>query len=311
MPKLIVIRMHPVGPAAGDDFRSYLNGLTIIAQDLAFDRLQGQEIGRAFFDSDRTRSRIVQHFTVITVDPPNERLHPVATAVIEVQEPIGWPEHRSSDIRLRILRGSQELRGHDIHYNVPVIFRDTLPPPEEYARLEPVGMHLALPPPGVGVDPGDPDLGIPGDGMSPSFAELRAMVEKVLSQDPGPGDPPDITRLTPAQCRHIASEIVWNRQASPLPLPPRPLETLYERRPTPDPFIDADRKRFEAEVAGYYATHNAEAERLSRYIFAMSAAMFAEARSRVANRVSFRFPVRPGVTSQGSHIREAEVILTP
>jgi hypothetical protein len=311
MPNLVIIRLLPSEPTTAAEFERYLSGLTLIAHDISFGRLQGQEIGRASYDLDRPRSRIVQHFTVITVDPPNERLHPVATAVVEIQEPIGWPEHRSSDIRLRILRSGQELRGHDIHYNVPVIFRDTLPQPEEYARLEPVGMHLALPPPGVGVDPGDPGLGIPGDGTPPRFTELRAMVEKVLSQDPGPGDPPDITRMTPAQCRHIASEIVWNHQASPLPLPPRPLEILYERQPTPDPFITADRKRFEAEVAAYYATHNAETERLSRYIFAMSAALFAEARSREANRVSFRFPVRPGVTGPSSHIREAEVILTP
>ncbi|WP_428265995.1 hypothetical protein [Haliangium sp.] len=310
MPNIIIIRIHPTEPTAGDDFTAYLSGLTLIAYDLSFEQQGGQEIGRASYDPDRSKSRIVQHFRVISGVPPIEELFPVATAVIEVNEPIGWPEHRSSDIKLGIERGSQELRDRNLHYNITIISRATLPTPSEYDDLEPVGAYLALPPPGVGLDPGDPDLGLPADGSPPSFSELRSAVDKVLARDPGITDPPDITRLTPAQCRHIAYELVYNQQADPLPVPVRPLEDLYDPAKSTDLISLSDRTRFEAEVAGYYATHNAESERLARYIYAMSAALFCEARSRDAARVGFRFPIHPGDTDGESRIREAEVILT-
>lgn len=310
MTNFMIIRIHPTEPTSGDDFTAYLNGLTLIANDLSFDQQEGLEIGRASYNPDRNLSRIIQHFRVIAGVPPVEERYPAATAVIEVNEPPGWPEHRSSDIKLRIERGSQELRDQNLHYNITIISRDTLPAPTEYDELGPVGAYLALPPPGVGLDPGDPDLGLPADGSPPSFDEVRNAVTKVLLRDPGPGDPPDITQLTPAQCRHIAYELVYNQQADPLPVPARPLEDLYDPAKSGDLISMSDRERFEAEVSGYYATHNAESERLARYIFAMSAALFCEAKSQAAERVSFRFPIHPGDDDGESRIREAEVILT-
>jgi hypothetical protein len=46
--------------------------------------------------------------------------------------------------------------------------------------------------------------------------------------------------------------------------------------------IGGDRKLFEAQQLQYYATHNAKAEQLSKYIFSMSAAISAEALSNNA-----------------------------
>jgi hypothetical protein len=36
MPTLLVIRLHPVDPITGDDFTSYLNGLSIAVREMSF-----------------------------------------------------------------------------------------------------------------------------------------------------------------------------------------------------------------------------------------------------------------------------------
>jgi hypothetical protein len=71
---------------------------------------------------------------------------------------------------------------------------------------------------------------------------------------------------------------------------------------------EAERRRFDAELLAYYATHNAEAEQLARYIFALTAALKCAQLSDNATPVGFSFPVLPGVAA-GGRIKEAEVLL--
>lgn len=43
MSSLLVIRLHPEEPIPGDDFTTYLEGLSIIAYELSFDNPDGSE----------------------------------------------------------------------------------------------------------------------------------------------------------------------------------------------------------------------------------------------------------------------------
>lgn len=48
MPDLIILRLHPIEPMSGSDFRTLLNGLTITAFDLSFAKsVGGDQIGVA------------------------------------------------------------------------------------------------------------------------------------------------------------------------------------------------------------------------------------------------------------------------
>ena len=307
MPKLVVIRIHPVTPTTGAEFATYLKDLRIIARDIQYSVPQPVEIGRAEHDPTSGPRWIVQHEI-------NGALVPVATAAIVVNELPGRPEFDSLDLSLKIDRAGRQITDSKLHYNVAV--RPTTPlldpdDPDDWAGLEPVGLYLALPRAFVGPDPGLPYIELPIDGSPPPFDDLLEAVETVFAQDPG--GMPDLASLTPAQCDHIAHELVWNRHAEPLPEPPRSLEELYTsttRSGFPEMFIDADRNRFEAEITSYYARHDAEARQLASYIFALSAALYAERKSLNASRVAFRFPVVPGVAPTTGKIVEAEAILT-
>jgi hypothetical protein len=150
---------------------------------------------------------------------------------------------------------------------------------------------------------------LPEDGTSPNFANLRTAVEAVLNADPG--STAGIANLTAAQCRHIAYEIIWDREAYPLPVPRKvsltnqDLERIYTGPQTSDSDDERDRRIFEGDLLTYYTKHNAEAERLKTFIFSLSAAIWCENQSRQATRAGFHFPVFPNPPKG-----EAKVILT-
>jgi len=53
-----------------------------------------------------------------------------------------------------------------------------------------------------------------------------------------------------------------------------------------------DRKQFEATLMGFYATQAANSDQLAKYVFAASAAVWAEAQTTpVVAKVGFSFPV--------------------
>jgi hypothetical protein len=322
MLNLIVIRLYPAEQTTAEDFTNYLNGLAITGYDFSFNQIDGEQIGQAkYLPYNWQNSRISQHFSFKPSEGgPQLGFYAVATAVIEL--PPDQTEYRFSDLRFKIERNGKEIINRSVHYNVPLVSVDSVPQPviphpaepisDPYRRLDPVSIYLPLPEPGRELDPTVGYVDLPEDGAPPNFAPLKAAVEKVLAADPG--IPTDLTQLTPKQCKHIAYEIVWNRELEPSPVLKRSLEAMYtDPGATTDDTegkVERDRKRFEAEFYSYYATHNAKADQLSKYIYSISAALFCEQQNVQATQVRFAFPVRLTATDDTAKIKEAEVMLS-
>ncbi|MEA2343066.1 MAG: hypothetical protein QOF63_1235, partial [Thermoanaerobaculia bacterium] len=182
----------------------------------------------------------------------------------------------------------------------------------------PASLYFSVPDPALGLSPTVAYVALPADGTPPRYSELLRAVELVLSQDPGPpnGSLAQLSPLTPAQARLIAHEIAWNRTLAPFPAPPLQLEDLYTRPPTRPAAVDitaADqaRRQFEAERDGYYAMQDIRADRITNYVFAISAAVWAEERSAAAVLGRLTFPVDPEAAPDSVTIKKAEVALIP
>jgi len=257
----------------------------------------------------------------------------VATAVIEIDEsmlPPGGVEYLSSDLVLKIERDKREVADGKIEYNVAILETGALripPIPQQDQGVfdywldvwsfyqnpppEPVAAYVPLPPPGA-EDPSIARVKLPEDGGPPQFDPLKQAVEIVLRADPKVNDQDLLSKLkslTAVQCRHVASEIIWNRKIHPLPGSKFWLEGIYTAdKAGADPRRE-DRMQFEAGLRSYYAIHSAEADRLSRYIFSLSAAIYCEHKTTLAERVGFQFPICPGFQGQPARITEASVVL--
>jgi hypothetical protein len=339
MPDLIILRLHPTKPMSGDEFRPLLNGLSITAYDLSFaDSSTGVELGTAKGlaakgdnNVDIGDKQIVQHYIDVPAPTPTDPLatarevEAVATAVIVITPPGGaeYPTPNAYDLRLEIKRGALTIVGHRLDYNVSVVPVGSLSTSQQDYFAMSASSYLTLPPAGVGIDPSLAYVDVPPNGQPPAFGQLCVAIDNVLAKDPDapPGDPPgDLLHrspLTPAEARHVAAEIVWNRTAYPPPEPPAtlgddPFGAMYTSPPV-DPAVtqdDADkgRGRFEAEQSGYYGTHEAEALRLAGFVFSASAAVAEELMSRDAERARLDFPVETGA-STATTIPEASVAL--
>ncbi|MFI0366539.1 neuraminidase-like domain-containing protein [Actinomadura sp. 1N219] len=343
MPTLIIVRLRPTRPVDGAGFTAALAGLTVEAFDLGFgSTVDGVPLGAAsgVFTStsvadltvDLTTTAIVQHFvdTGIPPSPPTTREPAAAaTAVIVANPPAGHPEYPTGtafDLRLKLTRNGRQVADRRIDFNASVVTVGALPTlltdvvelaPSAYAVLPAVasgaGAHLELPP----------------DGAPPDFASLVGAVNAVLALDPADGRTiAQRTTLSAAQARHVAAEIEWDRAIYPPPPEPRPLAQMYTT-PQPDPLVkpedaDNDRRRFEAEIEGYYATHDGNALRLTGYIYAAWAAMVCERLSAGENltgpgpaqgpvdgsrRALLTFPL-PSGTGDGTTLKHASVLLT-
>ena len=109
---------------------------------------------------------------------------------------------------------------------------------------------------------------------------------------------PNLGALTVDQCRNIADEIVWSQQPPP-PTPPNPSRTLHR---SPEHRTDAVRHDAEpvrsrstsvrGELTSYYALGDASADRLTTFVFALSAAVTCEQLS-CRNRSRARLPSNP------------------
>lgn len=327
MPKVIVIRLVPEAPVNGADFAARLNGLVITAFDVSFGKLGGVKLGEAQriaptgvsplpppVPIEDPNNRIFQHWDVVVDLVAGVRVEQrsVATAVIGI--PGGLPEYETRDIRLDIQRAGQEIIDRNIYYNVSQAVLNDLADHGAYPGLG-ASVFLSLPPPGQGLNPNAANVPLPADGSPPNFTVLHAAVVKVLNADPGAGKY-DLAELKPEQCQHVAREIAWNRQRDPLPVPARPLENMYtadliSNQPERERIrIEADRRTFEANLVRYIAVHNGDADRLSKYIFSLSAAIACAQRTDKQKRVGFRLPVRPTATAEAGKIAEIEVTLT-
>jgi hypothetical protein len=240
-------------------------------------------------------------------------LKAVATAVIVVNRPPSDAnEYVNPDIILKVTRGPNAVATLSIDYNVAVI--DTggapVPAPVDYPSLEAVSGLIQLVDP-TRLQPGDATVTLPKDGTPPTFADLLSAVRAVMERDPGLGPPtPDaIAAITPAQARHIAFEIGWNRHVDALPDLDQPvLENVYTLPSANDGDNPATRQKFEADRQIYRVSHDAQSEALVKYVVALAASFAAEKRSRDASSVGFPVPVVPGDALSGK-IKEVKVTL--
>src|SRR5689334_7650218 len=347
MANLIVIRLHPAVPTSGSAFTKYLTGMTIKAFDLSFNNpSSGKLIGTATYlppsDSkykDPKKNQIVQHST----DPLN--IAPdlaIATAVISAPGTAG--EYVTGDLRLEITRaGGESVATNSLYYDVSYVdstsisFPPPTPPPFgpivypastsalviQYLSATSFYVSLSAP-----ADPNLSQVQMPSDGTPPNFADLQKAITTVLKADPGGAT--DIRKLVsdPAlaanRCRHLASEIIFGRQ-DPLPplddTPPSSIsfpvtvESALERMYTNPPNtagtsnqLEQDRQQFEGDLSSYYATRNADVERLSKFIFALAAALVCEDTSKAATSAVVDFPVNPGGASVNATVIEAAVV---
>lgn len=315
MPRIIAIKLLPKDAVAADDFTAYLEDLTITVHDASFldpaAEEPGAEIGTATYipptlppspspdpdpqpDAD---TRIVQHFgrEVVSSPPPlfNRLMFSVATAVIEIPDGVPAVEHETVDLRITIERGGTTIEHKRRYFNVPTRPGGLPGDPNDFPGLtvdgDPfVSLYLNLPPPGL--ETGG-TLIVPEDGTAPSFDLLHSAVTDVLNDDPGNTN--DITQLTPAQARHVANEIVWDRAAQPLPVPDARLENMYTGPNDPNSNEERARQLFEGDLTVYRVGNDATAERLANFVYALSSALWIAERVDRADAATLVFPVKP------------------
>jgi Tc toxin complex TcA C-terminal TcB-binding domain len=326
---LLVIRLRPEGPVTADEFTNYLKGLSIAAHELSFSDPEGNgsAFGRAAYVEPtlppspsenpapvpNAESRITQHFEIIPGAKPKEstrNFFAVATAIIEIPKDIGWlSEYRSLDVRLVITRDGKGIIHKQRYYNVPigqsqVSVAQMLKNPSDFQKLQPISLHLALPAPGQQFATTAAE---PVDVAPPSFVDVRAAMSWVLRAELGTDTDPGtigIANLTREQCRHIAFEITWDSTKYPLPVPNRSLEAMYTGPQSAGSDFERDRQLFENRLLAHYARLNSETEHLANFVFAVSAAIWCEEKTRKATQAGFSFPIFPAVPA-----REERVIL--
>lgn len=320
---LLIFRLRPETPVSGEEFTNYLKGLSIAAYEL---RLGDPEGGDWAFATatylaptslplaqppvPNPATRITQHFEIIEGEITN--FFAVATAVIEIPVDIGRDrEYRSIDVRLVITRDGKEIVDQQHYYNLPVApipAATTLQKPNDFPKLQPISLHLALPGPGQKLAT---IAAAPVDVAPPNFADLRAAMEQVFSTEArGPeGIPHDavtngIANLTREQCRHIAREITSDPTRYSLPVPNRSLEAMYTYSFVAGAEVERDRQLFESRLSAHYAQLDSEAEQLTSFVFAVAAAIWCEQQTGKATQAGFSFPIFPAGSA-----REEKVIL--
>lgn len=312
---LLVIRIVPTESMSAADFTAALGGLVITAREFSFANPEnGTILGTAqYFPPDvlippdaSNTTKIVQHFQYIPI-PPTRTDYSVATAVIEVP---ASAEYMTADVLLEITRSGSTIPSKQRFFNAPINPGGLPVDRNNLVGLNPVSLHLLLPPAGQQLQPGQAGITLPEDGAPPNFDTLLAAVNTVLLADPG--GLVNLDTLTFDQCRHIAHEIAWNRSIYPIPNPPRSLEEMYTGPHAIDSDEERDRKSYEGDLKSYYAIHDAEAAKLAQYVYALSAAHLAQKKSDDATEVFYRFPIAPNpiVPLPPDKIQLTQLILT-
>ncbi|MFE0458303.1 hypothetical protein ACFW1A_03455 [Kitasatospora sp. NPDC058965] len=309
---VLVIRLHPDKPTSGANFTSYLTGLKIEVSERSFGdpdgRAAGSVLGSAHYDPADPAATVVQHLDTLPFAGPA----PAATAAVVVAAPPAVPEYLGPNLALTVTRTvggvPTPIVVKDLNYDVDLDAGPlpVLADPVLYAALGPTALYLALPPSPAGLPVGTAVVDLPTDGSAPSFTAVQKAVEAVLAKDPGAAHPVDITALTPAQCRHIAREIVFNRTLNPLPQPPQPLESLYRDVGSDD----TARRQFEGDLVSYYAVHGTEADTLAKYVHGVSTALACAAKSHAAAQVGLAVPVFPGLSSSAGTSAAIPVVVS-
>jgi hypothetical protein len=256
---------------------------------------------------------IIQHYAVDTNGQPltdasgNVQYSAVATAIIVVTVPAGYQEYPTStsfDVRFQLVRNAIAIPDQTVQYNIvtsPMPAAPTVqltwfthplvsagPPPSfSVDYTVPTSALLYLPPAPVGTLPANAGyINLGNAGQPPNFGDLVTAIDAVLALD-SPSTATQLKLLTEplsiAQCTEIAAEIIYNRVVSPPPEPGGFLETLYT---TPENQAssggpanqtwDNVRQTFEGKLQAYQSTNDSAASKLAGYVFAASAAAWAE-----------------------------------
>ena len=221
----------------------------------------------------------------------------VATAIVPLNLP-STPQYL--DIKIVASRDGKVLPLNNTYYNV-LYSQDEVPTPDQYQGIpaSEVSLYLSLPPPPI---ESFIPLTIPTDGSPPPFDELVTAVQNALTNDKAVTSTIDQLIASPTDCTRVAYDIVWSYQNA-LPLPPDDLDSLYTNPPNPGGSADnsssgsnsyeQDRIKFEGTLSSFYATRNADAERLTKFVAAVSAAIYCEQTTLNSTSALLEFPVDP------------------
>ncbi|KAL3442233.1 hypothetical protein BJX65DRAFT_226796 [Aspergillus insuetus] len=326
----IIIRIIPSAPVDAQTFQTVLGTLKVEVYDLSLDDSQtGTLIGiaegllpitatEAEIINDppsirRLRKGIWQHWEPnplqhpsLPIDANNVTWFSVASAVVLLNRPTRL-EYGSFDLNLKITRNNTLALSSKIEYNATPVATIRLDPPLVGRQLDAFQLAAAayISVPAISLANLDPNTAIPdltGSGRVWDFATVVNATNAVLTQDRRIGDNIDDLKLesrqqplTIAESKHVAAEIIWNRIIFPPPQFPA-IGKLYEwytkANPTSALSDEPGRKQFEGEVAAYTATQNSEVDRVANFVFAASAAMFAERTTRSASQIGFDFAFR-------------------
>lgn len=157
---------------------------------------------------------------------------------------------------------------------------------------------------------------IPTNGTPPPFDDLLAAVKQIFALDPGTS--PNLGAMSAEQCRNIAYEIVWTQRPPP-PQPPEPLDDMYSTPPNTGTVLsgspvtpnqhEGNRQQFEATLMSYYALADMAADRLTGFVYSLSAAIACEQRSLAATRAMLELPANSAAAG-GGPVSGHEIILT-
>ena len=238
----------------------------------------------------------------------------IATAIIPFSSPaIPLPPANSFlDITVVAKRSGVTIPINNDFYDV-IVSPGNAPPPDQY-QAQPetnTSLYLTLPPP---PNINTIDLVIPTDGTAPSFDALYPAMQKTQTSDAHFANLA-LSNLSANDCTRMAYDIIWSQQGNVLPPPPDPLESLYTNPPNPGGSggdgssnnLEQDRQKFEGTVNGFYASRNAVAERLTKFVAAASGALFCEQTSLNCATALLEFPVDPA-SSFASSV-ESELLL--
>ena len=238
----------------------------------------------------------------------------VATAIIPMTIPIPAPPANSFlDVTVVATRGGISIPVNNDFYDV-IVSPGPAPTPDQY-QYQPqqnTSLFLTLPPP---PNTNTIDLTIPTDGTAPNFDALYKAMNLALTNDTNFPPGTTLDNLSTDDCTRMAYDIVWSQQGNALPPPPDALESLYTNPPNPGGSggngnqnnLEQDRQKFEGSVNSFYATRNATAERLTKFVAAASAALFCEETSLNSTSALLEFPVDPASSFAASV--ESELLL--
>lgn len=240
MTNSLVIGLYPTAPTDDATFETFLHDLSIMAYQVDFDNPRTApsppkhiEIGKATYTNQADPKNTIYQLKKPVPFQPKKTMA-AAAAVIPLPPSIDPRFLKPAylvNVVLDVQRKGVHLVDHSINYDIQPA--DVTPPIDALDGVN-VGLYLALTNPAT--DPGGPITYLvpPSDGAPPAYQDLDAAVKAILAEDPA--TKVDTADMSPADCLHIARELVSNRTPRPLPAPlvgsSADLGELYTASPT-------------------------------------------------------------------------------